>query len=353
MKRRLLCILWISFFIPLLTFAKPANQAGAQTGTKVIIHLPIVFNVESYSPEPRPTQTPSATTPAPIVTPMPTQPATLPGWLAYLNRLRALGNLPALTESPEWNSGCWFHSRYMVKNDLFDNLHSEDPSNRWYTLEGLTAAQSSDLLVSSSTGDTDQAAIDLWLSGPFHGIGILDPKLKQTGFNSYRETGGSVAMGACLDVIRGLSYSVPDSIYPIYWPGNDVEMPYTQFYGHEWPDPLTSCPGYTPPTGTAIYLQIGSGSSIPLVTDHWFKRGDGTLLTSCFFDETSYTNPDTNAQKIGRAILDSRDAIVLIPRQPLQSRTWYTVSITSNGIPYTWSFITGGEIPYTSSIMIK
>jgi hypothetical protein len=242
----------------------------------------------------------------------------------------------------------------MVKNDISSKLHEEILTNPWYTPEGLAAARSSDLMVSSSANDTDQTAIDLWLGGPFHGIGILDPKLKQTGFNSYRETGGSVAMGACLDVIRGLG-SLPDSVsYPIYWPGGNVVMPYTRFDGHEWPDPVTSCPGYVAPTGAAIYLQIGSGRATPQVTSHWLKKGDGTSLESCVFDETSYTNPDDYSQQIGRLILDSRDAIVLMPRQPLQLRTWYTVSITSNGIPYTWSFFTAdNEIMPTSSFITR
>lgn len=343
MKRRFLVVLWISCFILPLTFAGPAKPGNAQSGTRITIHFPMVVNGDSYSPEPPPSSTPT-----------PTQPAPPPDWLVYLNGKRLLGNLPALTEMPEWSSGCWYHSRYMVKNDTFSNLHAEDPNNPWYTLEGTTAAHNSDLMVSSSTGDKDQTAIDLWLGGPFHGIGILDPKLKQTGFNSYREAGGSVAMGACLDVIRGLGSSPPSLSYPIYWPGGNVVMPYTRFEGHEWPDPLTSCPGYVPPTGAAIYLQVGSGGSSPKVTSYWLKKGDGTSLESCVFDETSYTNPDAYSQQIGRAILGSRDAIVLMPKQPLQLHTWYTVSITSNGIPYTWSFITANsEISPTSSFITR
>lgn len=58
----------------------------------------------------------------------------------------------------------------------------------------------------------------------------------------------------------------------------------------------------------------------------------------CVFDETNYTNPDSSAQSLGRSILNSRDAIVIMPREPLVSGARYTVSITVNGTEYTWSF---------------
>ena len=64
----------------------------------------------------------------------------------------------------------------------------------------------------------------------------------------------------------------------------------------------------------------------------------GFPLEHCVFDETSYTNPDHNAQYLGRGILGSRDAIVLIPRAPLTPGAQYTVSITVDGTPHSWSF---------------
>ena len=42
--------------------------------------------------------------------------------------------------------------------------------------------------------------------------------------------------------------------------------------------------------------------------------------------------------RFGRQILGSRDAIILMPQQPLVAGQTYTVSITSNGTTYTWSF---------------
>src|SRR5262249_44196483 len=59
---------------------------------------------------------------------------------------------------------------------------------------------------------------------------------------------------------------------------------------------------------------------------------NGLSLTNCVIDST---NPSLGAS------LKSRGAVVLIPRQPLVSGTLYTVSMTVNGVPYSWSFRVG------------
>jgi hypothetical protein len=62
-------------------------------------------------------------------------------------------------------------------------------------------------------------------------------------------------------------------------------------------------------------------------------------LEHCVFDETTYTNPDSGTQSTGRNVLNARDAIVLIPRNPLTAGAIYQVSITANGQTYAWSFM--------------
>jgi hypothetical protein len=64
-------------------------------------------------------------------------------------------------------------------------------------------------------------------------------------------------------------------------------------------------------------------------------------LEHCAFDETTYKNPDATQQSVGRSILIMRDAIVLIPRAPLDQWTKYAVSVTANGQTYNWSFTVG------------
>src|SRR5258708_15815430 len=69
-----------------------------------------------------------------------------------------------------------------------DVAHSENPAYPQYTAAGNTAAQNSNIMVSSSTGTSDVQAIDWCMVPPFHAMGMMDPRLTTTGFGSYRST---------------------------------------------------------------------------------------------------------------------------------------------------------------------
>lgn len=266
--------------------------------------------------------------------PSPSPPPSYDGWLSYLNFYRSMSGLSPVAENKTWTEGSWYHSRYMVKNDHVE--HGEDPANYWYTLEGDLAAQSSNLVASHNLAETDNYAIDSWMQAPFHALHILNPALKQVGFGSFREDDGGLEMGATLDVLRGLGELQSSPDYPILWPGNGATVPIGSHWS-EYPNPLSSCAGYVSPAGLPILLQLGQGNIIPNVSAHSFTR-DEMELEHCVFDETSYLNDDAAAQSLARSILNSRDAIVLIPRAPLAPGASYTVSITANGNTYTWTF---------------
>lgn len=256
-------------------------------------------------------------------------------WLGRVNELRAKANLPAVTENTVWSDGDWKHSRYMVKNDTI--THSEDSSNEWYTEEGAEAATNSNVSIDANINASDVGHIDSWMEGPFHGIAIVDPKLTQMGYGSYREDIGQWKVGATLDVLRGRE-SVPDSVtFPVMWPADGQSTDLTTFHGNESPDPLSSCSGYEAPTGMPIYLQLGTGDVTPDVTNTSLQQG-GQSLEHCVFDETTYTNDNSSLQSLGRSILNMRDAVVIIPRDVLVEGSSYTVSVTTNGETYTWTF---------------
>jgi len=299
-------------------------QASSETETHTIF-LPLVVRSQAPTPEPQ------------------------LEWLAAINDFRAQGNLPAVTENESWSNGAYLHSRYMVKTDVM--AHTEDPGNPWFTLEGLAAAQTSDLAASYSVNDDHNFAISAWMQAPFHALGILDPALLQVGYGQYNEADGGLQMGASLDVIRGLG-SIPPSVqYPLQWPADGKSVPLAYFWG-EYPDPLTSCSGYSAPTGLPVILQIGSGNLSPNVTASSLNQG-GTSLEHCVFDENSYSNPNGAWQSLGRGILDARDAVVLIPREPLTPGASYTVSITVNGQSYTWSFAVDGAAQAASGMEMQ
>jgi len=296
-----------------ITLTTPASPGLVPSG-----FLPIVLGVGTRNSIPTPTPGP-------------------PGdesWLMRLNEHRQMAGLPPVQESVDWSRGAWSHSRYMVKNDLVD--HEEDPDNSWYTPEGDQAARSSNLAASSVCEIEDAEVIDLWMRAPFHGISLIDPELRTVGYGSFREEDGGLQMGAALDVLRGQG-GIPGEVnFPLIWPRDGSVVTLTSNAG-EYPDPLASCPGYTNPSGLPILVQIGDGSQIPGVTAHALHQG-GTLLEHCIFDETSYDNSNADSRKLGRLLLDMRDAIVMIPRHPLVPGPTYSVSITVNGQELSWSF---------------
>jgi hypothetical protein len=227
------------------------------------------------------------------------------------------------------------HSRYMVKNDVI--IHYEDPANPWYTKEGHNAARHSNLAVSSSATWPDRDILSVWMTGPFHGVAMIDPSLLSTGYGSYREAIGDLRTGGCLDILRGTG-TIPSQVrFPIYWPKPGGIMPVTSYLGNELPDPLSPCSGYRAPTGAPVYLQIGPGNLTPKVTAHSLSH-NGVPLEHCVYHETTYTNPDISQQNLGRDVLGHRDAIILLPRNPLIVGHTYMVSITANGTVHTWNF---------------
>jgi uncharacterized protein YkwD len=299
------------FLLPTLARADAARP-GPLAASTAFVYLPVIFK-DLCSPA-----VPTST-----------------DWLAYVNYYRALACLPPVTENAAFSDGDRKHAQYMVKNDFIG--HYEEPSLPYYTPEGDAAARNSNVMVSSDVNAADPYALELWMRGPFHAVGILDPKLQQVGFGSYREADGDWQMAAALDVLRGLG-SVPGSVtFPVKWPADGQAVNLKSFNGYETPDPLTSCPGYTAPSGLPIILQLGVGNTDPSNTSGSITQGV-TTLPSCLFDETNYANPDLTLQNLGRAVLATRDAIVLVPRNSLTPGATYTVSITSRSQTHVWSF---------------
>ena len=75
----------------------------------------------------------------------------------------------------------------------------------------------------------------------------------------------------------------------------------------------------------------------PRVTASWFMDGKRTLR-HCVFDENTYRNGNQAEQRLGRGVLDAHDAVVLVPRDPLQKGHTYRVVIETNGKRIDWSF---------------
>lgn len=255
-------------------------------------------------------------------------------WLDRLNYYRSTAMLPPVVEEPTLSVAVQQHARYIVHNDVLD--HAQHARKRWATPEGAAAAAVSNLAASTRENEPDWWAVDLWMQAPFHALGILDPALTRVGFGIHRASNGKIQTAAGLDVIRGRRMDFTPVPFPIVWPADGATVPLTS-HEDEYPSPLTSCKGYTAPTGLPLIVQLGRGDGVPEIMGAVISDGEA-FLEHCLFDERTYTNRNARQQALGRSILDARDAIVLIPRKPLRPGRRYRVIIEANRRRIDWTF---------------
>ncbi|HEY6300069.1 MAG TPA: CAP domain-containing protein [Candidatus Binatus sp.] len=273
-------------------------------------------------------------------------------WLATLNLYRTRLNVPPVDEDPALSSGCLAHSKYLITNyeptlarnvNLGGLLHTEDESKSGYSAEGLKAARASDVMFQGKRSLTSEQrmtrAIQSWIAGPFHRPQLVNPNLKQVGFGEYC---GETVCAASLDwksdlplsPVGGHAFATPIEVPP------DGATVKPGGYKGEWPNPVSSCPGY-PADAPAITLQLGMW--VPAtITDASLTQTSGaaagTKVGTCPYDSGSYTNPDPGTQAHGREALKSFGQVVMMVRDPLVGGESYRVAMTVNGKQYGWSF---------------
>jgi hypothetical protein len=265
--------------------------------------------------------------------------------LIRLNQVRALANLPAVTEDstdPNFDPGCQLHAEWIVANNVLTD--SETPGTVNYTVAGAAAASQSN--AESSTADylTMDEAIDGLMTGPFHGIGFIDAALISTGFGLFNDPSlpsSVIRSGAVINVIGARTSSVSPNQYPVIWPANGQTLPYTSFSGNEFPDPSSSLPaGFTqnagPNTlGCPLMVQF---ATTPRVSSFSLVENGSVGVNVGEIDETNYVNPNANTQSEGREILAARHCVVLMSETPLMAGASYQASITNSNVPVTWTF---------------
>jgi len=257
-------------------------------------------------------------------------------WLERVNFYRSTASLPPVTENSVLSNAVLRHARYMVMHGVVS--HTENMKEEWATPEGAAAAAASILAGSTRPMEPSSWAVDLWMQAPFHALGILDPSLQQVGFGMVHQSQSKLIQTAAgLDVIRGRHADGLRKVpYPVVWPADGASVPLNEYVG-ERPDPLSSCAGYESPAGLPLIVQLGPGPMNPQLT---FSRitENGRPLDHCVFDESTYRNRSAGDQRVGRMILGSRDAIVLIPREPLQAGMTYRATLVASGQTIDWSF---------------
>lgn len=260
---------------------------------------------------------------------------------AAVNRLnwwRGLAGAGAAAGNLELHSGCRAHARWMVNGQTA--AHTEDPSLPGYTIEGDSCGQAANIGFGTDVYPSDEQAVDALMASPFHALAALDPRLAEVGFGSARldmAWSGSY-FGAALDVFHGIDWSRSGTF--MTFPRNGGTLPILAYNGLAQPDPLTSCPGYTAPSGPGLLAMFAPSGNVVSST---FRQGS-TLLEHCVIRFGVYTHPNTNLMQQGNTVLANLGAIMVIPRQPLQAGKAYTVTLTyNNGQSLSWSFTTAAQ----------
>ncbi len=272
--------------------------------------------------------------------------STIPAWLQRVNYWRAMAKLSPVEEHPALSDGERKHARYIVKNfsavlkagaSLGGLMHTEDPTNPWYSRNGFNAAKSSDL--TQWPGPRPPAtpfwAIDYWMTAPFHRLSILNPGLHRVAYGAFCEVGICAAGLNVISDADPLPLKPRPLASPIKFPPQDARVELSSLQG-EWPDPLSACAGFTSPAGLPVTLQLG-----PLVTSAvsaYSLAENGKKIAACIFAADSYLNSDPVAQRRGADVLKDFGAVVLVPRSPLEPGRTYTASITAGRQTHNWSF---------------
>lgn len=243
-------------------------------------------------------------------------------WLTVVNYYRAMAGLNPVTEDTTLSAGAYNHSCYMLWNGI---THDETPGLKGYTTNGDLAGNNGNVAVSSGYGSSARNHIELWMTGPFHAIGILRAQLQTVGFGKcdLQET-PTWHSGATLNVLTGLNYAIAKPSTPVLFPGNGTTTSLSKFIT-ESPNPLSFCSGWTQGGLPVIALMPEKVTSVTAS----ITGPNGTIPTCALYGG--------NTTGVAQAILGGDNAVTVIPNAQLQNGT-YTVTVTTNARTVKWSF---------------
>ncbi|MEY2958012.1 MAG: hypothetical protein RLZZ01_580 [Actinomycetota bacterium] len=253
-------------------------------------------------------------------------------WLGIVNTYRQMSGLDPVTANATWSSQAAAHSCYMLYNGI---AHDEIPGRQGYTEGGDIAGNSGNVAVSSAVTATARNHIDLWMTGPFHAIGVLRHNLTSSGFGmcALQNTPTGWRSGGTLDVIRGIDPSRPRPSTPIVFPGNGSTIPLNAFIT-EYPDPVSLC-GWSGTAGLPLIAMMPSdvGSATSTLV------GPNGPVQTCSLHQNN-----TGSNATAQAILDADNAVVVVPRTVLADGT-YTATVSTNVGTASWSFTIDADGP--------
>ncbi len=247
-------------------------------------------------------------------------------WLGIVNVYRTQSGLAPIANNPAWSNGAQNHSCWMLLNGI---AHDEAPGTPGYTADGDQAGNSGNVAVSSNSSATPRSHIDLWMSGPFHAIGLLRPSLQQAAYGMCASppnpSNTQWKSAATLDVVRGNNWGAPKPASPVVFPGNGATTSLTRFIA-ESPDPRSFCGWGAQSVGLPLIAMMPSNVTAATAT----LVGPAGPVPTCVLHKS-------NTSGTASSILGGDNAVVVVPASPLATGT-YTVAVTSNGGTANWSF---------------
>ena len=264
--------------------------------------------------------------PPPATAAAPPIPSFIPpdaNWLTTVNYFRAMSGLPSVTDVPAWSAGAYNHSRYMSENSTI--THDEVDGGPWWTADGDLAGNSSNVAVSTNAAASARSHVELWMTGPFHAIGVLRHNLQRVGYGQYSNPNAAKwRSGATLDVIQGMNWSIARPGTPTLFPGDGTTTSLSRFIA-ETPDPRSFC-GWTGDAGLPVIALLPEVATNAVGS----MSGPSGPLEVC-------TLTAENTSGTAKQILAGDHAVVVMPRAPLEPGT-YSVGVSTNQRQVSWSF---------------
>ncbi len=297
---------------------------------------------------------------------------------ARVNYYRAMAKLPPIVNDPVISAGALNHARYLVKNGIAggdivigqQNIHFQIPQDsfRWedkgkpyFTDDGASAGMGAVIVSAPQINLSGAEFVDRLMTMPLSGLIPMVPQFSIVGLGAYCDP------GQCAIVIPGrwaLAKPVRIALYdgpasdrmwnpnlgliplekgrlrtPVEFPPDNATVNLQSFAGVDYPDPLSSCPGYKAPTGAPISIQLGEGygpdGSLEVSSD--VVTRDGAELDTCLITAASYVGRDAEQTEVGKARLERIGAAVILPREPLAPGN-YKVALKESEKLYQWSF---------------
>ncbi|MGD9793178.1 MAG: CAP domain-containing protein [Acidimicrobiia bacterium] len=239
---------------------------------------------------------------------LPTPPTDSSDWLGWTNWYRSLGDIPPLAYDPALDVGPRNHTRYLAAAAAAGKgacTHYEIAGRPWPAGED----HAHNILACGTS--TLASAISLWMQTPYHGSPILDPSNGSAGAGI---TGSYQAM-------RFARGAAPDRVYT--WPKDHGVIPSLTFAGNESPDPYAACPDAARPAGQPLFVFLPSARTFRSAT----LTASGQSLGVCALGVTA-------GQRVTK--------VMLFPKQALVSGTAYSISVSFDEGPVTWTATTTG-----------